>query len=79
VSKARGENHQVAGTHFKPPRITVMQVVVVGRQFDLLVAITVEINLVSLTRCFEIQDSAHKRIGMGVLVVELTGFRVVEP
>lgn len=79
MSEIRGENHQVASTNCKPPRIAIVWVPIIGRQFNLLVAVLVKVNLVPLSCCLEIQDSAHKRIGMGVLVVELTGLRVVEP
>ncbi len=56
-----------------------MQVPVFGWQFELLVAVTVEINLVGIFLCLDVEDSGDKRIRMGVFVVELARFGVVKP
>ena len=79
MREARREQDQLFCNCFKPPRLGVVQVPVLGRQADLLVAVLVEIDLVRFFVGLDVQHTRDKRVWMSVFVMPLSGLGVVQP
>ena len=79
MRQVRRENKESARVGFHPPRLRVVWVEVFCGRLELLIPITVEIDLVRFFVGLGVKDARDKRVRVSVFVVELTRLGVIAP